>query len=110
MKIRLAILIVIVVVLGMASRGRSLPNPDAHDAQTSPALPEIDRIRIAEAFRLADSLGNRIWPDWDKAPFAVLLVTPEHEFLIRHPKPSEDFTPVGDDAVLGHKVWTRKRK
>jgi hypothetical protein len=78
-------------------------------AQTPPTLPDADRLRIAEAFRLADALGNRVWPDWDKAPFAVLLVTPDHEFLIRHPKPSEDFTLAGEDAVLQQKVWFRKR-
>ncbi len=82
----------------------------AVDAQTPPTLPDIDRIRIAEAFRLGDALGNRVWPDWDKAPFAVLLVTPEHEFLIGHPKPSEDFTLLGEDAVLKQNVWSRKRQ
>jgi hypothetical protein len=75
-----------------------------------PALPEGDRIRIAEASRLADALGNRLWPGWDKAPFAVLLVTPEHEFLIRHPKPSDDFTFVSEDALLKSTVWFRKRQ
>jgi hypothetical protein len=59
---------------------------------------------------LADALGNRVWPGWDKAPFAILLVAPPHEFLIRHAKPSEDFTPIGEDAVLKQKVWFRQRK
>jgi hypothetical protein len=79
-------------------------------AEAPPTMPAADRIRIAEAFRLADALGNRVWPDWDKAPFAVLLVTPMHEFLIRHPKPTNDFTSLGDDAVLKEKVWYRGRK
>jgi hypothetical protein len=76
----------------------------------APALPEADRVRIAEAFRLAETLGNRVWPDWDKAPFAVLLVTPEHEFLIRHPGPSSDFTRIGEDPLLKSPVWYRKRQ
>src|SRR5262249_16889910 len=80
------------------------------DPPQPPTLPEADSIRIAEGFRLADAIGNKIWPDWDKAPFAVLLVTKEYEFLIRHPKPSEDFTLIGDDAILKHKVWYRARK
>jgi hypothetical protein len=84
--------------------------PSVVRAQKTPTLPEADRIRIAEGFRLADALGNRVWPDWDKAPFAVLLVTPDHEFLIRHPKPSDDFTLVGEDALLKSKVWYRPRK
>lgn len=83
--------------------------PPAAAAQTPPTLPRTDGIRIAEAFRLADALGNRLWPGWHKAPFAVLLVTPEHEFLIRHPKPSNDFVLSADDAVLKQKVWFRKR-
>jgi hypothetical protein len=84
--------------------------PPAVPGQKTPTLPDADRIRIAEGFRLPEALGNRIWPDWDQAPFAVLLVTPDHEFLIRHPKPSGDFTLVGEDAVLRSKVWFRPRK
>jgi hypothetical protein len=73
-------------------------------------LSEVDRTRIAETFRLAKALGNRVWPDWNKAPFALLLVTPGHEFLIRHPKPSDDFTLIGQDSVLKCRVWFRQRK
>jgi hypothetical protein len=79
-------------------------------AAEPPRLADADRTRLAEAFRLADDVGNKVWPDWDKAPFAVLLVTPDTEFLVRHPKPSEDFTTVGEDAVLKTKIWSRKRK
>src|SRR5262245_39886398 len=75
-----------------------------------PAIAEVDRVRIAEAFRLADAVGNKLWPEWDKAPFAVLLVTADHEFLIRHQKPSADFTLLGEDAMLKSKVWWRKRQ
>src|ERR1051325_3844881 len=78
-------------------------------AQSSPQLANTDRVRLAEAFRLADKLGNRIWPGWSDAPFAVLLVTPEYEFLIRHPRPSADFALLNDDALLGSKVYYRKR-
>src|SRR5262245_3467793 len=82
------------------------PAADAQNAR----LPDADRIRIAEAFRLAEALGNRVWPEWDKAPFAVLLVTPDNEFLIRHPMPSDDYTSMGADDVLKCKVWSRPRK
>jgi len=75
-----------------------------------PRLADTDRTRLAEAFRLADAVGNKVWPAWDQAPFAVLLVTPDHEFLIRHTKPSDDFTSLSDDTVLKSKVWWRKRK
>lgn len=78
-------------------------------AQTKPALPEIDRIRIAEAFRLGQTIGNRIWKDWNKAPFAVLLITPDTEFLIRHPQPSKDFTLGGYDSLLQSNIYYRPR-
>jgi hypothetical protein len=78
-------------------------------AQDKPQLSQIDRIRLTEAFRLSDSLGNRLWKDWDKAPFAVLLVTPDYEFLIRHPQPTKDFVALGYDAKLKSDVYYRKR-
>jgi hypothetical protein len=77
-------------------------------AQTGPRVPEADRVRLAEAFRLGETLGERVWKGWGKAPFAVLLVTPEGEFLIRHPKPPQDFAPVGRDALLRGEVFFRK--
>ena len=79
-------------------------------AQDNPGLSEVDTTRLAEAFRLGGTLGNQIWRDWDKAPFAVLLVTPEYEFLIRHPKPSKDFTPLGHDSRLQSDIYFRKRQ
>src|SRR5215471_13962752 len=78
-------------------------------AQDQPSLSEVDRVRLAEAFRLGDKIGDQVWPGWSKAPFAVLLVTPDHEFLIRHPKPSADFTKLGYDALLKSDIYYRKR-
>src|SRR6185436_8817822 len=77
--------------------------------QGQPSLSSTDRVRLAEAFRLGDNLGNQIWAGWNKAPFAVLLVTPENEFLIRHPKPSSDFVLVNYDPLLKSKIYYRKR-
>jgi hypothetical protein len=91
----------------LASLKHSTHSPRAQERQ--PALPPKDRTRLAEAFRLGDQLGDRIWPGWSKAPFAVLLVTPEHEFLIRHPKPSADFVSLGYDDRLKSDVYFRKR-
>ena len=78
-------------------------------AQQIPKIPDADRMRLAEAFRIGEALGNRMWKDWNKAPFAVLLVTPENEFLIRHPKPSKDFDLIGYDSLLKSNVYYRKR-
>src|SRR5262245_10698074 len=82
----------------------STPTVSAADA---PALREADRVRLAEAFRIGDALASRVWQGWNKAPFAVLLVTPDREFLIRHPRPSPEFTPLGHDALLDADVYVR---
>jgi hypothetical protein len=77
---------------------------------SEPSMREVDQIRIGEAYRLADAIGNKVWPEWDKAPFAILLVTPDHEFLIGHPKPTSEFTALGEDTILKQKIWWRKRQ
>lgn len=78
-------------------------------AQDKPSIPNVDRIRLAEALRLGESMRDSIWKDWNKAPFAVLLVTPEYEFLIRHPQPSQDFNLIGYDSLLKSNLYFRKR-
>ena len=35
-------------------------------AQGRPHIPDIDRIRLAEAFRIGETMGNRVWQDWIK--------------------------------------------
>jgi hypothetical protein len=80
------------------------------DGTAKPVVPEADRIRIAEAIHLANAIGNKVWPEWDKVPFAILLVTPDQEFLIGHPKPTDDFSALGEDSILKQKVWSRKRQ
>src|SRR5262249_42763120 len=84
------------IVIGLAT----LLLVNAATANNKPKLSTTDRVRLAEAFRLADSLGNRLWPGWDRAPFAVLLITPQHEFLVRHPSPSKDFASLGKDCIV----------
>ena len=79
-------------------------------SQEKPALREVDRVRLAEAFRLSEQLGDNLWAGWSKTPFAVLLVTQDKEFLIRHPRPSDDFTSLGYDAKLKGDVLVRDRK
>lgn len=79
-------------------------------AQNKPNISQIDRVRLAEAFRLQNSLGKHIWKNWDKTPFPVLLVTPDDEFLIRHPNPSGDFALIGYDSLLKSNIYFRKRQ
>lgn len=105
-------LFLVVVFLSFATAGARRP-----PAQTAgaPSLAQVDRVRLREVFRLADRIGDRVWPAWSKAPFAVLLVTPEYEFLVRHeqkaaatPAP-QGFTLLGFDAWLKSDVYYRKR-
>lgn len=77
--------------------------------RSAATLREVDRIRLAESFRLAQALQDSVWAGWSRAPFAVLLVTPEHEFLIRHPAPSSEFESIGYDSLLLSEVFVRPR-
>src|SRR5262249_6884327 len=55
-------------------------------------------------------LQNKIWPDWSTAPFGILFITDDNEFLIRHPKPNDEFTSIGYDRLLKSEVFVRPRK
>jgi len=77
-------------------------------AQEAPRLREADRVRLAEAFRLGKNLGHKVWKGWS-VPFAVLLVTPDYEFLVRHPSPTPEFKSLGYDQLLKSDVLWRKR-
>lgn len=107
---RKLVLLAAAVVLLPARAAHAQAGPAPQGAETKPALREVDRVRLAEAFRIGRLLGNRVWEGWDEAPFATLLVTPEHEFLIRHPRPSEEFALVGYDPLLQSNVYFRKRR
>ena len=73
-------------------------------------MPYEDRVRIAEGRRMAAALGDRLWPGWQDAPFAVLLVTKQAEYLVYHPKPSDEFAPLGFDSLLQSEVYVRDRQ
>jgi hypothetical protein len=81
----------------------------ANFAQKPPVISETDRTRLAEVFHLENKISDQVWKDWHKTPLAILLVTPEDEFLIGHPSPSKDFTEIGYDRLLKNKVYWRKR-
>jgi hypothetical protein len=72
-------------------------------------LPADDRIRLAEARRLATAIQDSVWPKWSAAPFAVLLVTDSVEYLLWHPRPSADFRSLGYDSLLTTDVLARPR-
>jgi hypothetical protein len=86
----------------------SLPAPAS--AQRPPQLRQKDRVRLAEARRLADRVCERLWPGWGRTKFQVLLVSESAEFLVGHPPATEAFAPLGYDALLGSEVWVRDRR
>ena len=86
----------------------ALAVPAALAAQR-PALPDADRARLAESFRIAATVGDAVWPGWSAVPFEVVLVTADHEFLIRPARTPADFEPLGFDSLLGGQVWVRPR-
>ena len=97
---------------GLALAGLVALAPVAAGTPASPtprSIPETDRIRLAEAFRLAEAIGDTIWPGWSRVRFAVVLVTPETEYFVRHPAPPSDARPLGWDALLGSDVFARPR-
>ena len=76
----------------------------------TPTMTDPDRIRIAEALRLGKALGSDLGPGSEEIPFAILLVTPDREFLVAHPRPSADFSAIGHDSLLGAMVHSRARQ
>jgi hypothetical protein len=72
-------------------------------------LSTADRARLAEASSLIAELGNRLWPDWPGAPFALLLVTDSTEYLMGHPRPTPDFAREVYDSMLRMQIWSRPR-
>jgi hypothetical protein len=83
---------------------------DTASAPVSLALPDAaDRVRIAEAWRIADRLGDDLWPGFSEAPRAVLLVTSKTEYLFYHPSPTPEFVPLGFDSITSSLVFARSR-
>jgi hypothetical protein len=88
---------------------RIINDPDAWVPPIKAISNNTDRIRVAETYRLADSLGNRIWPGWTDIPFPILLIMDSREYLIRHPYPDSTFTKGVFDSLLKAPIYLRPR-
>lgn len=75
-----------------------------------PSLKIEDKIRIDEAINISEKYGNLIWQGLDTIPFVILLVTNNNEFLIRHPKPTEEFKLLEYDSLLQSNIYVRDRQ
>jgi hypothetical protein len=88
----------------------TLAIPELGASQSAARLSEPDRVRLAEAFRLAERVRVEVWPGWERTPMAVLLVTDSTEYLVGHPRPTSEFAPLARDSVLGREVLARRRR
>ena len=72
--------------------------------------PEVrmeDKIRIAEAIKIRNEIGPKVWDGIQHVPFAILLVTETTEFLFNHPYPSADFQFLENDTLTHSKIYYR---
>jgi len=72
-----------------------------------PKLNDIDRTRLREVAIQLNAVFDSVWTSEINVPLTILLVTPENEFLIHHPTPSDDFTLLGFDSLLSSDVYYR---
>ncbi|MEL6190682.1 MAG: hypothetical protein AAFR66_01475 [Bacteroidota bacterium] len=79
-------------------------------SRPSPHMREADKVRIAEAQRLARLYTNEIWDGMGDNAFTVLLIEGENEFLINHPAPDTSFRSLGVDSLLGSEVFVRSQR
>jgi len=72
-----------------------------------PILSTENGIMVAEAHRLVETVGDRLWPGWSDVPRPILLMTRETEFAIGFPEDLEGFETaseeLGDRAVQWRK-------
>lgn len=78
-------------------------------AQKVPSVRFEDKVRIAEAYRIADRFADSVWTGWSETPFVIMLVDNDYEFLIGHTPTTDDFAPLGYDEILKQEVYYRNR-
>jgi hypothetical protein len=78
-------------------------------AQEPVALPPADRARLAEVFRLAARVRDRVWPGWSATPMPILLVTDSVEYYIAPGPAGSGFRPGPYDTLLRRQVSVRPR-
>lgn len=77
--------------------GPSLPDPGIRDL-------------IAEARGISAAVGDTVWPGYSAAPFQVLFVDGEHEYLFCTEGDAEGFAEAGTDPATGCSVDIRDRQ
>jgi len=85
--------------------------PGAVIAKQSASTPlsRQDTVRIAEAYNLWKSLGEKIWPGWTDVAMPLVYVTSDYEYAIGFPKPMTGFLPLEQTSVATRSIQFRKR-
>lgn len=92
MKILLMLLLVFTGVTGLAQTG----------------IPHREKVLIAEAIRINQLYGEKVWPGMKDTCFAILLVTDDYEYLAYHPSPPAGYELLHDDSLLATPVYYRR--
>lgn len=64
---------------------------------------------VAAARAVVAGPARDLWPDWDTAPFGVLIVQSDTETLFCHDGPAAGFAPGPDDPATGCSTLSRPR-
>jgi len=73
-----------------------------------PDLNKTAMIMIKETYNLINQGGDKIWKDWSKTKFPILLIDQDHLFLVNFPQPPSDFLEYKEaDPDLG-KIYYKK--
>lgn len=68
-------------------------------ACASAQISQENSIRVAEYYRLADRVQDRVWNLWSYAPKGLVLVTSDTEYLTHYAHPPAGFRPAGNGFV-----------
>jgi hypothetical protein len=87
-------------LLAAATCARPANPRQANSQPTNPQLPSKDAVRVREFYRLAAQIAGNVWPQWERTPAPLLLITDQTEFLLHYPNPPDDFKKVSDDLYV----------
>ena len=79
----------------------------AAKAATGPPARELELIACAR--ELSARLGDSLWPGWNEAPYTLVLVAGDREYLLGSAPPAAGFQPLGREEGVGRELSARPR-
>jgi len=108
MKRQSYLLITLLVFSSFGRFGQASECAGNRQPPTSAQLRAQDAVRIAEAFNLLRSLGEKIWPGWTEVSMPLLYITPDYEYAIGFPKTMAGFLSL-EQGSFDKAIQVRKR-